>query len=355
MLAVPGGVYDTPAPAGAPRLAFYLPDNTCPFSIKDGVAEPIPFKSFDTRFGALGNIANPKAIGDAKNDRLAILKRLAARGSRATTPEQAAGMAAEQIRLNNLDAALNTLAPFTRAEPGDFRVLINQAHAFASRNDWDAAIRFHEQAVLGRPGFPREIPGIKPDQLAWLQTVEKRYYTKWLAIHRLNTVSKPNPETDVPFPLFGDMKFVNAEGAYEPGKLAPDERKKLPPDAIAIVQQLLLWSPGDTSLYWLLGELYAAEGSFEEAKTIFDRCVDTRQFSNRKLLKEHRAVLAETLANQPKPAAPSPPPQPDPWAGLPSKRTVYIILGAFAPIAMLLVIFQLRALRKRIARKPTGS
>src|SRR5207244_2486309 len=105
---------------------------------------------------------------------------------------------------------------------------------------------------------------------------------------------------------------------------------------------VLLWSPEDTGLYWLLGELYAAEGQFEEAKRIFDICVDTRQYSNRKVLKDHRQTLIETLAAQTKPAEEPPP---DKTAGLPPRSTVYVILGIFVPIALVLVLFQLRVFR----------
>jgi hypothetical protein len=347
---MPGGVYHTPAPPGAPPLKSYLPNETCPFTIRpDGAAEPLG--DFDLRFGALGNVVNPNAKGEALKDRQAVQARLAARGSRPTTPEQAAGIAAEQIRLGKDTDALNALAPFARQDPADFRVLVNYAHVFALRGDWDAAARFHEQAVLGRPGFPRELPGVKPEQLPWLQTVEKRYYTKWLAIHKSQTTRKPNPETEEPFPLFGDVKFVNESGVYEPGKLATVERAKLPKDAVAIVQQLLLWAPGDTGLYWLLGELAAADGNLDDAKLIFDRCVDARSFSNRKVLKDHRTALIETLA-APKPAeAPAPPAD----NGLPPKQTVYLILGVFLPVAALLAFIQLRIYRRRLARRLSGS
>ena len=50
------------------------------------------------------------------------------------------------------------------------------------------------------------------------------------------------------------VRFANDGGIYQPGALATAERAKLPPDAIAIVQQLLLWYPTDSRLYWLLGE-----------------------------------------------------------------------------------------------------
>jgi hypothetical protein len=268
---------------------------------------------------------------------------LAARGSRPTNPEQAAGIAAEYLRLGNPPAALNALTPFTRTEPIDFRVMANYTHVFASQGDWENAGRFHGMIRA----FPRDLPGIKPEQIPWLQSVEMRYYDKWLRIHRIHQVNKTKPETEEPFPLFGEVKFVNDAGVYEPGKLAADEKKKLPADAMAVVQQLLLWSPEDTGLYWLLGELYAADGQFEEAKRIFDICVDTRQYSNRKVLKDHRQALIETLAAQPKPAEEPPP---DKTEGLPPKTTVYIILGIFIPVAVVLVLFQLRVFRRKIAR-----
>lgn len=348
--AVPGGIYPTPAPAGLTRIASYLPDEKCPFGINpDGTARPLG--DFALRFGSLGNIANPKPTTEgARKDRQAIQARLTARGNRAATPELAAGIAADQFLLGQYEAAQRTLSPFARSDAPDFRVLVNLAHTYAALGDPGTAVRFHEQAVLGRPGFPKDLPGIKPEQLAWLQTVEKRYYTKWLAIHRGR---KTTPDTEEPFPLFG-VKFVNDAGVYEPGKLAEEEKKKLPADAIPIVQQLLLWAPWDTSLYWLYAELLAADGSLAEAKAILDQCVDVRQFSNRKILMDHRAALIESLANRAKPAEDEQPTPPSD-DGLPPKRTVYIILGIFGPLALLLIVFQVRAYWKRIARRSAAS
>src|SRR4029079_19734309 len=106
------------------------------------------------------------------------------------------------------------------------------------------------------------------------------------------------------------------------------------------------WSPEDTGLYWLLGELYAVDGQLEEAKTIFDRCVDTRQYSNRKVLKEHRQALIETVAAQAEP----PEPPPDPQGGLPERSTVYLILAVFIPVGVLLLGIQLVVFRRKLAR-----
>jgi tetratricopeptide (TPR) repeat protein len=94
--------------------------------------------------------------------------------------------------------------------------------------------------------------------------------------------------------LFG-VQFVGAGGAYEAGAIAPDQKSKLPADAFAIVQQLVLWYPFDARLYWLLGELYNANGRMREAFAIFDECLYSRNFKADQL-KEHKQIVEEALA-----------------------------------------------------------
>jgi hypothetical protein len=102
---------------------------------------------------------------------------------------------------------------------------------------------------------------------------------------------------------FEALKFVNEAGKYEPGVLAAKEKAKLPPDAIAIVQQLVLWFPKDIRLMWLLGELYAVEGNLVDAKRVMDYCLEGGQFSNRKLLVEHREAVTTAVEAKQKAAA----------------------------------------------------
>jgi len=72
-------------------------------------------------------------------------------------------------------------------------------------------------------------------------------------------------------PLFPDqsLRFVGESGKFEPGRIAKTESDKLPPDAIEVVEQLLIWMPDDLRLYWLLGELLNARGDVEDAKIVF--------------------------------------------------------------------------------------
>ena len=59
----------------------------------------------------------------------------------------------------------------------------------------------------------------------------------------------------------------------EPGTMADAERKKLPEDAIAVVQQLALWLPADGRLLWQLGELANAYGDVRTAAAMLEGCV----------------------------------------------------------------------------------
>ena len=116
--------------------------------------------------------------------------------------------------------------------------------------------------------------------------------------------NRKSPETEEPTPLFPlpvknklsePVRFANDSGQFEVGSLAKVEREKLPPDAVAIVQQLLLWFPTDTRLYWLLAELYASDGKLDEAQVIFEQCTWSRQYGNRKVLMEHRTAVATAI------------------------------------------------------------
>jgi len=146
------------------------------------------------------------------------------------------------------------------------------------------------------------VKGLTKGQRDWQAMLDAEYIPHYYAIHRREAEAKPRPapEVEEPTPLFPlpqrdkphtPVRFVNNAGQYEVGTLADAERAKLPPDAIAIVQQLLFWFPTDPRLYWLLAELYAADGKIDEAAAILDECAWGRQFGNRKLLMDHRAAL----------------------------------------------------------------
>ena len=124
--------------------------------------------------------------------------------------------------------------------------------------------------------------------------------------------------------------LVAADGRqYRPARwVAHQLLAKLPPDAVAVVQQLLLWFPSDVRLYWLLAELYAADGQLAEAQSILDEVAWSRQYGNRTKLMDHRAaVTAEAEARRPKP--------PDVPISL---RTVLVYFGAVAAVGVLALV-----------------
>jgi hypothetical protein len=91
--------------------------------------------------------------------------------------------------------------------------------------------------------------------------------------------------------LFG-VRFVGETGTFEPGKLAASERKKLPSDAAALVQQLALWLPEDSRLLWQLAELANAHGDIRTAAAIMDGCV-TEFGLHAPNLRRHRQLLRD--------------------------------------------------------------
>ena len=93
--------------------------------------------------------------------------------------------------------------------------------------------------------------------------------------------------------------FFKAEWNYRDTK---EEYSRRSTQYDAIVQQLALWLPNDTRLYWLLAELLNADGQYKEAEKIMDECVGESRKYDSVELKEHRRIL--------KSYTPPPPPAP---------------------------------------------
>ena len=100
------------------------------------------------------------------------------------------------------------------------------------------------------------------------------------------------------------------------------------------MQQLLIWSPGDVRLYWLLGELYNAQGKLADADAIFEECVNQRRLNNSELL-EHRRIVKEYLQ------------RPSPSSPLLDTRKLVVIGGLAALVIAGLAFLQVREIRRR--------
>lgn len=352
------GIYD-PFPTPTSQTASnFLPNEKLPFLFREGVAQPLEFGTrndgeFPTRFAVLTNLldSNPKRTSNPDRkfllDRIQLFKKQEIDAG----PVRVASHAADLIRTGQPEKAINALQPLSRGRTAGFAVLMNLAHAHAMKGDWELALRTHEVAL--DYDAKDDLKAMSPEQIAWVVSVEKKYYRPWLSWNLKNP--KPNPETDGPSPLFGPLKFLNDAGQYEPGNLSASEKAKLPPDAVAVVQQMLLWNPTDTNLYWLLAELYAAEGKLRQAAVIFDQCAWSRQYSNRKVMMAHREVVNAAVAKLPPEKSAdemitgldsaSAPSGDD---GLPSKQNVIIALVVATPIILLLLFVQFRVFARKL-------
>lgn len=308
----------------------YSTAEPCPFAIKpDGTAEELSFKPdksgrFKQELTKYELILNPEKKSPERDGVLARLAKDAPPADRA----------ADLIRLGRLDDALNLLEPRTRDRVPDFRVLANLAHAYAVRGDYPDALRKHAAAWLDAE-FPTELSGTTAAQLKWLRRVEKDYYPRWLKLHRDRSEKKGPTDAETVLPLF--------EG-------------KPPPDSIAITQQLLLWAPAETSLLWLLAELYAADGRVREAEVLYDDCAWSRSYSNRKLLMAHRDAVRRAVAALPPPAedalllpaTPPAPKKPPTLEDIGLSETSLLAFGAvFGTLAVGLLALQIRSIRRR--------
>lgn len=268
----------------------------------DGVPDPMPFDDFQSRFVTLSNIANPKPNekGEPNRDRARVLERVKAYRKGGTADELAAHTA-DLLRVSGgdpilLDKAIDLLMPHTRDRNPNYFLLMTLVQVHLARGDTRQAAMLHDDIFnLFELKLPPNVKGWSPQQRNWIETVDREWLGHYLRIRLAEKESPVPPDQEQPTPLFplagSPIRFVNEAGEYEPGNLAPAERVKLPPDAIPIVQQLLLWFPSDTRLYWLLAELYAADGKLTEADTIFYQCTWGRQFGNRRVLMEHKGVV----------------------------------------------------------------
>ncbi|HEX4610243.1 MAG TPA: tetratricopeptide repeat protein [Urbifossiella sp.] len=296
------------------RGALYAPDAPMVVPARpDGTAEALPFDEFRRRFAQLSNIADPRPgpDGQPNPDRAKVLARVKGRPPAKIADEDAAN-AADLIRLGNSDGgffvndALNRLTPRTRDRVPSYFAHTALAAAHAARGEWTDAVNYHAAALIDCQ-MPDHVKGWTDAQRAWQKGFDGTYVPHYYRLRRAEAEAKPRPapELEEPTPLFplpgkdgtaAPVRFAGESGNYEPGTLAAAERAKLPADALAVTQQLLLQFPGDTRLYWLLAELYAADGKFEEALKILDECAWSRQYGNRRALMDHRTALGSAVA-----------------------------------------------------------
>ncbi|MFO0824616.1 MAG: tetratricopeptide repeat protein [Gemmataceae bacterium] len=336
----------------AAQASLYCPDE--PFAIpvgNDGKAVALPFEEFKRRLAVLKNLLDTTRKSNPDRERVLQRVETAMRKGRNRTPAETAALASELLLLGKPEDAAGLLAAGDRQ---GFLSNMTLAHVNAALNDWATATEYLTIAN-GRPQ-PAELPGLSPAQLKWQFQINQGPLVRLFEARWRDSRHRPAPDTEEPEAIFL-VKFVDPEGVYTPGVLAPSERAKLPPDAIATIQQLLLWFPNDARLYWLLGELYTATGDIAVGRRILDECVsEAWKYGNRKVLQTHRHAVIATDDARPKvapvedlplaQAADAAPPTGPIESPAISMRTIGVyfgIVGAVAVLALLRTIFKRRS------------
>jgi hypothetical protein len=207
-----------------------------------------------------------RARYEADAARLAKLAR-----ERKLSADEAADLGAVYVRLGEVGKALEVLRPAQKDHPSHFRVAANLGTAWQLHGDLAQAAASLQQAVRLAPGK--------------LQKAEE------LHLRLVRQRAREDRDSQDLDDLFG-VKYVGPSGKYEAGRLAEDQRKALPDDAAARLQQLALWLPGDVRLLWQVGELANAHGDVAVAAAIMDGCVTEFALRHPDLRAHRQAVRA---------------------------------------------------------------
>jgi hypothetical protein len=171
---------------------------------------------------------------------------------RPLTADEAADLGALYVRLGEVGKALEVLRPAQREHPTHFRLAANLGTAWQLSGDLAQAAATLQLAVRLAPG-------------KWLRAEELH---RKLVRQRLREPAGVLALDD----LFG-IRYIGPSGKFEAGRLVDAERKRLPSDAVALVQQLALWLPADGRLLWQLAELAGAHGDVNTAAAMLEGCV----------------------------------------------------------------------------------
>jgi hypothetical protein len=334
-----GGIYGGTKPVPGP-------------TIEGGVVKPLSFGEFRLYFTQytvdLIKPSSPLYISFvADRDKL----QASAKRGALKTPD-ALDLSVLLMRLRQDDQAVQLLTPYALRERNNFMIIANLASAYQASGRFDRAAEYLQQEL---DTWPREWPGLSKAQLDWYHELEK-YQLRLVKKRYRESLQRSTSAKETTDDLFespsGSVQYKGDDGTYQAGKIAEAERQKLPANALAIVQQFVLWFPDDTRLYWQLGELYNAQGDVAAAATIFHECIWTRRHGAT-LLQEHRKIVeaaapkqsAPVLEDEPANSQTTAPPEPTAW--LPERRQIVLVAGVAGTIACVLIFLQIREIRQR--------
>jgi tetratricopeptide (TPR) repeat protein len=291
------------------------------------------FRRFRETLITLRNLGNPQS--QMANRYLFQVSGPLARGLPDNLPVgERIDLGAALVRLRKYEEAVRVLQRGDAQDRGNYLLLANLATAYYLAGQERRAVEAVTDARLSWPtdwgklskekqAMLHQQLGWDEKQFAWYRKAET-YFQKLLRL-RLRESQRQQAKGTGPADDLDDLfdsggtsprpvRFVGEGGKYEAGKIAAAERDKLPGDALLIVEQLLVWMPNDLRLYWLLGELYNAQGDVTSALAIFDDLV--AKGSRFPELREHRRILQAHPRTSAAPVADTGPgPAPPPPAG----------------------------------------
>lgn len=199
------------------------------------------------------------------------------------TLEQKLDYSAVLLRRKKFQQAIDFLAPIARQHPEIFLFDCHLAMAYwlsGQQGNDRRAIEILSQA-LSKKSWPENFHDLTEEQrnflltsMGWNEGPYDFYRTAELHLLKLMKQRLAEP-AGTPFETVdaifdggkgAAIKFVNDDGKFEPGRVASNQVAKLPPRALEIVEQLLLWLPEDLRLYWLLGEIANSQWTPEDLK-----------------------------------------------------------------------------------------
>ncbi|MBY0524372.1 MAG: tetratricopeptide repeat protein [Gemmataceae bacterium] len=319
-----GGVYITTEPAPGPEVG------------KDGV-RPLPFLLFLDELSGLMDIRDTLKNAKVRQHYLEQVKKLGAEAdANPRAVDATMNLGGYLIRLGEYNEAIQRLLPLARdAGRENFMVSANLGTAYLMIGELRSAADYLDQALRALQRHPPK--GVSKERLDWYRRVEEAQLK--LVRLRLAEQSKAGgkpPPIETVDDLLG-VRFVGDDGSYQAGGIAAAQKEKLK-DARPLVQQLVLWTPDDGRLYWLLGEVLNAEGDMKDAKTVLDQCSDSRRM-NAAELRDHRRVLDTALAQAP--------PKDTGASWMPDREHLILVGSGLGVIVLFLVYWQGRELRRR--------
>jgi hypothetical protein len=211
-------------------------------------------------------VSEKDSLGARYRRRVEELEGEEARGT--LSLEDRSNLGAYYIRLGKPDKAIRVLEP--KAREGNFMLLTNLATAHELNGSADLAVRYQEQALAAWPTM----------HAGW-DTVMLQFYRKaeqlQLKLLTLRQERSRQPEQAAHLQLdnlFPRVRFGGPGGKYEVGGISSAQAAEIPSDATSLVMQLLLWTPFDDGLHWLLGELLNASGDVIGAAAMMKMVVE---------------------------------------------------------------------------------